>query len=50
MSDLIQLRKITMHFEEIYHEGGPPPGQPLVRAAILAVAAATPTPGAMSRT
>jgi hypothetical protein len=38
MSDLIQLRKITMHFEEIYHEGGPPPGQPLVRAAILAVA------------
>jgi hypothetical protein len=38
MSDLIQLRKITMHFEEIYHEGGPPPGRPLVRAAILAVA------------
>ncbi|HEX5795988.1 MAG TPA: amino acid synthesis family protein [Geminicoccaceae bacterium] len=38
MSDLIQLRKITMHFEEIYHDGGPPPGQPLVRAAILAVA------------
>ncbi|MDF2781745.1 MAG: hypothetical protein K0S96_1549 [Geminicoccaceae bacterium] len=38
MGDLIQLRKITMLFEEIYHEGGPPPGQPLVRAAILAVA------------
>jgi hypothetical protein len=38
MSDLIQLRKITMHFEEIYHDGGPPPGQPRVRAAILAVA------------
>ena len=38
MSELIQLRKITMHFEEIYHDGGPPPGQPLVRAAILAVA------------
>ena len=38
MNDLVQLRKITMHFEEIYHEGGPPPGTPLVRAAILAVA------------
>jgi hypothetical protein len=38
MSDLVQLRKITMHFEEIYHEGGPPPSKPLVRAAILAVA------------
>jgi hypothetical protein len=38
MNDLIQLRKITMHFEEIYHDGGPPPGQSLVRAAILAVA------------
>jgi hypothetical protein len=38
MNDLIQLRKITMHFEEIYHDGGPPPGQPLVRAAILAAA------------
>jgi hypothetical protein len=38
MNDLIQLRKIVMHFEEIYHEGGPPPAQPLVRAAILAVA------------
>jgi amino acid synthesis protein len=38
MNDLIQLRKIAMHFEEIYHEGGPPPAQPLVRAAILAVA------------
>ena len=38
MTDLIQLRKIAMHFEEIYHEGGPPPAQPLVRAAILAVA------------
>jgi Amino acid synthesis len=38
VNDLIQLRKIVMHFEEIYHEGGPPPAQPLVRAAILAVA------------
>jgi Amino acid synthesis len=38
MNELIQLRKIAMHFEEIYHEGGPPPAQPLVRAAILAVA------------
>jgi hypothetical protein len=38
MNDLVQLRKIAMHFEEIYHEGGPPPGTPLVRAAILAVA------------
>lgn len=38
MNDLVQLRKITMHFEEIYHEGGPPPAKPLVRAAILAVA------------
>lgn len=38
MNDLVQLRKIVMHFEEIYHEGGPPPGKPLVRAAILAVA------------
>jgi hypothetical protein len=38
MNDLVQLRKITMHFEEIYHEGGPAPGTPLVRAAILAVA------------
>jgi len=38
MDDLIQLRKIAMHFEEVYHDGGPPPGQPLVRAAILAVA------------
>jgi hypothetical protein len=37
MADLIQLRKIAMQFEEIYHEGGPPPAQPLVRAAILAV-------------
>ena len=27
-----------MTFEEIYHEGGPPPGAPLVRAAIMAVA------------
>jgi Amino acid synthesis len=38
MDDLIQLRKIVMQFEEIYHEGGPPPARPLVRAAILAVA------------
>jgi len=38
MSDLVQLRKITMQFEEIYHEGGPPPAKPPVRAAILAVA------------
>ncbi len=38
MNDLIRLRKIAMHFEEIYHEGGPPAAQPLVRAAILAVA------------
>ena len=38
MSDLVQLRKITMHFDEIYHEGGPAPAKPLVRAAILAVA------------
>lgn len=38
MSGLVQLRKITMQFEEIYHDGGPPPATPLVRAAILAVA------------
>lgn len=38
MNELVQLRKITMIFEEIYHEGGPPPARPLVRAAILAVA------------
>jgi hypothetical protein len=38
MNELVQLRKIVMSFEEIYHEGGPPPGTPLVRAAILAVA------------
>lgn len=38
MNDLVQLRKITMQFEEIYHEGGPPPDKPLVRAAILGVA------------
>jgi hypothetical protein len=38
MNDLVQLRKIAMLFEEIYHEGGPPPAKPLVRAAILAVA------------
>jgi hypothetical protein len=38
MNDLVRLRKITMLFEEIYHEGGPPPAKPLVRAAILAVA------------
>lgn len=37
MIDRVQLRKITMQFEEIYHEGGPPPPKPLVRAAILAV-------------
>jgi hypothetical protein len=37
MTDLIQLRKIAMQFEEIYHDGGPPPARPLVRAAILAV-------------
>lgn len=37
MSSLVQLRKIAMQFEEIYHEGGPPPARPLVRAAILAV-------------
>lgn len=37
MSDLVKLRKITMQFEEIYHEGGAPPPKPLVRAAILAV-------------
>lgn len=37
MNDLVQLRKIAMYFEEIYHEGGPPPTKPLVRAAIVAV-------------
>lgn len=39
MSDLVQLRKIVMYFEEIYHEGGAPPAKSLVRAAILAVVA-----------
>ena len=39
MDDLIRLRKIAMQFEEIYHDGGPLPERPLVRAAILAVAA-----------
>lgn len=38
MNDLVQLRKITMQFEEIYHDGGPPPKKALVRGAILAVA------------
>jgi hypothetical protein len=38
MNDLVQLRKITMQFEEVYHEGGPPPGHALVRGAIMAVA------------
>ena len=38
MSDFVQLRKITMQFEEIYHEGGPAPSRALVRGAILAVA------------
>lgn len=37
MNDLVQLRKIAMYFEEIYHEGGPPPAKPRVRAAIVAV-------------
>lgn len=39
MNDLVQLRKIAMYFEEIYHEGGTPPARSLVRAAILAVVA-----------
>ncbi|HEX6144949.1 MAG TPA: amino acid synthesis family protein [Geminicoccaceae bacterium] len=38
MTELVQLRKITMQFEEIYHEGGPAPTKALVRGAILAVA------------
>lgn len=38
MNDLVQLRKIVIHFEEVYHDGGPPPGRALVRAAIMAVA------------
>lgn len=38
MNELVQLRKITMLFEEIYHDGGPPPPRALVRAAILAIA------------
>lgn len=37
MNELVQLRKIAMYFEEIYHEGGPPPAKPLVRAAIIAI-------------
>jgi hypothetical protein len=39
MSDLVQLRKIVMYFEEIYHEGGTPPPKSVVRAAILAIVA-----------
>jgi hypothetical protein len=45
MTDLIQLRKIAMQFEEIYHEGGPPPAQPQ-----FSRSPAIPMPAAMSRT
>jgi hypothetical protein len=37
MNDFVQLRKITMQFEEIYHEGGPLPRRAVVRGSILAV-------------
>jgi hypothetical protein len=33
----IQLRKILIQTEEIFHEGGPPPAVPLRRGAVLAV-------------
>ncbi|PJE33743.1 hypothetical protein CVM52_25720 [Pseudooceanicola lipolyticus] len=36
MPDL-ELRKFATVVEEIYHEGGPPAGEPLLRAAALAV-------------
>ncbi len=49
MNDLVQLRKITMHFEEIYHEGGPPPAR-LWSGPRSSPWRAIPTPGATSRT
>ncbi|PKU22623.1 amino acid synthesis family protein [Telmatospirillum siberiense] len=33
----IEIRKVVTLAEEIYHEGGPPPDEPLRRAAILTV-------------
>lgn len=33
----IHLRKTLLSVEEIFHEGGPPPKQPLLRGAVMAV-------------
>ena len=35
----IALRKLGTFLEEIHHEGGPPPGTPVLRAAAIAVIA-----------
>ena len=37
MSELIELRRVFTHVEEIHHEFGPPAPQPLCRGAIAAV-------------
>ena len=34
---LIRLRKQATLVEEIFHEGGPPPAEPLLRGAVCAV-------------
>jgi hypothetical protein len=37
MSELIEVRRVLSHVEQIHHEFGPPAEQPLVRGAIAAV-------------
>ena len=37
MNDLIKVRKIVTHVENIYHEGGPAHGNPIKKGAILIV-------------
>ena len=37
MNDLIKVRKIVTHIENIYHEGGPAHTEPIKKGAILIV-------------
>jgi len=37
MNDLIKVRKIVTHIENIYHEGGPDHTEPIKKGAILIV-------------
>jgi hypothetical protein len=34
----VEIRKLLVHIEEVFHEGGPPSAEPLRRGAVLAVA------------